>query len=326
MMVGIMQSMKLPVLHSRYSAAVVPGATATKPPQKWQGLIDRRDRAPALPLVHTTSGAVAVNKAESHRAVDTSKGLRPILLAAMVGFVAGTLGGALGLGGGFLVVPALTSLFGIDPRIAIGTSSAVVFSVSCIACQAYISRGLASFRASAAIALSALITARIGATLTARAQPKALKRGFGGWLLLVSFLIGAKSFGLLDAGVGIPGAGEIASLPKLAMLGSTTGLLSGLLGVGGGTVLVPLLTLLFGFPQAEAQGCALLGMVPPSVVSLRTHWQKGNFDRRLAMGAVAGAVIGGWLGSRIAADLPEKSLRLVFAVVLTGVGAKYLRS
>jgi len=230
----------------------------------------------------------------------------------------------LGLGGGFLVVPALTSLLKVPPRVSIGTSSCVVLAVSCVACHAYLQRGLASPRASLFIALAAMLSARLGALLTNKVNPKTLKHLFGGWLLIVSSLIGAKAAGLMVS-ASVPGAGEIAAVLPLLALGAGTGLISGLLGVGGGTVLVPSLTLLFQFPQPEAQGCALLGMVPPSMVSVWTHWRRSNVDKALAAGAVFGALVGGWSGSLLATSLPERTLRVVFAIVLSFVGVKYLR-
>merc|ERR1711972_1107625 len=128
------------------------------------------------------------------------------------------------------------------------------------------------------------------------------------------------------AGVAVKGAAEAAALAPLLLLGAVTGFISGLLGVGGGTVLVPALTLGFGFSQPEAQGCALLGMVPPAVVSPYTHWSRGNVDRQLVAYAVAGALAGGVGGSLAAAGLPERTLRMVFSAVLACVGIKYLRS
>lgn len=247
------------------------------------------------------------------------------MAAAGIGFTAGALGGSLGLGGGFLIVPALTSLLKVEPRLAIGTSAFCVLAVSCSACIMYVVRGLASPRAAGTIALAALLTARVGAMTTGKVNPKTLKKAFGCWLLIVSALIGGKALGIMPANVPIPNAGSVVPLPPLLLLGSVTGFISGLLGVGGGTVLVPALSLAFGFPQAEAHGCALLGMIPPAMVSTSTHLQQGNVEKVLVGAAIAGALLGGSAGSGFAAFLPERSLRILFACVLSCVGVKYLR-
>ncbi|CAL1143530.1 unnamed protein product [Cladocopium goreaui] len=243
-----------------------------------------------------------------------------------IGLVAGGLGGALGLGGGFLVVPALNSLMGLEPRKSIGTSSFVVLATSASAVCTYIHEGLASLRAAGAIAVTAVISARMGASMTNKVKPKTLKKGFGAWLLLVSVVIMAKALRLLPVHSSVTHAGATAALLPLSGLGIASGLVSGLLGVGGGTVLVPVLALAFAFPQSEAQGSALLAMLLPSVVSCSTHWSKGNVDRDLAGFAVLGALLGGFGGGEMAALLPERALRLIFAAVLSVVAVKYIRS
>lgn len=274
-----------------------------------------RLRAAAAETLDATSGTE-----------DAAADRRKVLGSLAIGLVAGGLGGALGLGGGFLVVPAMCTLLGTEPRKAVGTSAMVVLAVSCVACRTYVARGLASWRAAGCIALAALLTARVGASMTARTKPAVLKRAFGGYLMLVSAIIGLKAAGLLMAGASIRGAGAVAPIVPLLGLGAVTGFVSGLLGVGGGTVLVPSLTLAFSFPQPEAQGCALLGMVPPAVVSSSTHLSKGNVDSKLVWGAVLGAMVGGAGGSYGAAMLPERTLRICFAVVLACVGLKYASS
>jgi len=242
-----------------------------------------------------------------------------------IGLVAGALGGALGLGGGFLIVPALTSLLRAEPRKAVGTSAVVVLAVSVTACWSYVAKGLAPERDALAIAVSALLTAGPGAMLTSRVNPKVLKRCFGGWLLFVSTLIVFRVSGMLHTSLVTARQREsVYELIWLCILGSMTGIVKGLLGVGGGTVLVPALTLLFGFMQKEAQGCALLGTIPPSLVSVATHWRQGNVDKQLTSTVVIGAMVGGVSGSLLATKLPEKALQLIFVSVLSSIGIQYV--
>jgi len=200
----------------------------------------------------------------------------------------------------------------------------VVLAVSCSACQVYIAKGLASTRASSAVALTAVVSAYFGASLTERCDSKTLKRLFGGWLLVVSVLIFAKVLGLTGSN-SMTGAGATVAIAPLLVLGIFTGFCSGLLGIGGGTVLVPALTLAMAFPQNEAQGCAVLGMLLPAAISMSTHWRRSNVDHSLAAPAALGALVGGAGGSLVATHLPEHALRIVFATVLSCVGAKYMR-
>merc|ERR1712217_393326 len=110
----------------------------------------------------------------------------------------------------------------------------------------------------------------------------------------------------------------------MGLLGSVTGLVKGLLGVGGGTVLVPALTLAYGFAQHEAQGCAIVGTIPPSIISAMTHWRQGNVEIRLTSVVVFGSMIGAMIGSAVATELPEKTLRLVFVICLSLIGLHYM--
>ena len=86
---------------------------------------------------------------------------------------------------------------GLEPRKSIGTSSFVVLATSASAVCSYIYEGLTSFRAAAAIGVTAMVSARIGATMTNKVKPKTLKKGFGAWLMIVSVMIIAKAMKLL---------------------------------------------------------------------------------------------------------------------------------
>ena len=86
---------------------------------------------------------------------------------------------------------------GLEPRKSIGTSSFVVLATSASAVCSYIYEGLTSFRAAAAIGVTAMVSARIGATMTNKVKPKTLKKGFGAWLMIVSVVIFAKAMKLL---------------------------------------------------------------------------------------------------------------------------------
>ena len=102
------------------------------------------------------------------------------------------------------------------------------------------------------------------------------------------------------------------------LLGICAGILSGLLGLGSGTILVPALVLLYGFEQKSAQGMALAAMVPMALVGALRYWKNPEIDMNAAvigliiLGALAGVLVGTELMSRLPVDI----LRKVFAVVL----------
>ncbi len=109
------------------------------------------------------------------------------------------------------------------------------------------------------------------------------------------------------------------------LLGLGVGLLSGMLGIGGGVVLVPALVLLLEVDQHTAQGVSLMVIVPTALVGALTHHRLGNVVPRLALGLGATAVVGALVGSWLSGMLDAGLLRRGFGVLLVIVAAKMLR-
>lgn len=109
---------------------------------------------------------------------------------------------------------------------------------------------------------------------------------------------------------------DTALLIGAIVIGITAGTMSGLLGIGGGLVIVPLLVLVLAQTQHIAQGVSLAVIVPTAIAGAITHYRKGNVDVPLAVTLASGAVIGSLIGSTVAAVLADGTLRRVFAVAL----------
>jgi uncharacterized membrane protein YfcA len=101
-------------------------------------------------------------------------------------------------------------------------------------------------------------------------------------------------------------------------LGLGTGLLSGLLGVGGGIIMVPVFVYLFKMNVHQAVGTSLAVMVPIALIGSLKHFLGGNVELRGMVFFVLAALVGGWLGATLAQALPALVLRRVFAVFLAG--------
>lgn len=108
------------------------------------------------------------------------------------------------------------------------------------------------------------------------------------------------------------------------LIGLAAGLVNGLLGVGGGTVLVPALTLWKQVPDHQAHGTTLAVILPTSVASVLVYSQRGYLDWRLALWLAAGGATGSYLGARLLERLSEATLRKVFAVFLILAGLQLL--
>jgi uncharacterized membrane protein YfcA len=111
-------------------------------------------------------------------------------------------------------------------------------------------------------------------------------------------------------------------LALILLLSTGVGVMSGLFGVGGGVLLVPLLVLLFGFEQHRAQGTSLVALVPPTgLLAFVNYARVGNVDWQVGLLLMPGVFLGGMLGSRLAQTLSPQWMRRVFAVLLFILGA-----
>ncbi len=240
----------------------------------------------------------------------------------LIGFGAGAFGALLGLGGGVLIVPALTGILRLSQHDAHGTSLVAVALTAVVGSLTYAAGGSVDWVAAVLLAATAMLAARLGARATRRLQARTLRRVFGAFLLGVAFLLPFKhQLPHVRAG----GAGML-SWVILLLAGGLAGFLSGLLGVGGGTVMVPALVLGDGLDQHLAQGTSLAAMVLPSLIGAYTHWTLGHVRRKVVPGLLAGVLLGAYLGGRLALGIPEFLLRTLFAVILVWMALRYLRA
>lgn len=109
----------------------------------------------------------------------------------------------------------------------------------------------------------------------------------------------------------------------LVIIGLLAGFLSGILGVGGGVVMVPLMVLLLGFTQHQAQGTSLAVLaVPVTLAAAYNYYQDGSLNWKYALIMALMFVIGGYLGSKLAISLDEKLLKRIFGIVLVVLGLR----
>ena len=119
----------------------------------------------------------------------------------------------------------------------------------------------------------------------------------------------------------------INTILSLVLIGILAGILSGLVGVGGGIVMVPLLILFFGYSQHQAQGTSLAVLaVPVTLLAAYNYHKQGHLDWRYAAVIAVFFVLGGFIGSKIAISLDQKMLKKVFGVILLFVAGKMLLS
>ena len=103
----------------------------------------------------------------------------------------------------------------------------------------------------------------------------------------------------------------------LIIVGLAAGVLSGMVGVGGGIIIVPALVFFLGFSQHQAQGTSLgLLLLPVGILAVINYYNKGYIDIKVVIIMSVAFVLGGWLGSKLSLSLPQEMVKKIFAILL----------
>ena len=118
---------------------------------------------------------------------------------------------------------------------------------------------------------------------------------------------------------------SIQTIAVLLLVGLLAGMLSGLVGLGGGVIIVPALVYILGFSQHQATGTSLgILLLPAGIFAVINYYKRGYVDVQVVLLIFAGFLLGGWLGSKISTGLDEATLKKVFAVALLLIAGKVL--
>ncbi|MCP2032343.1 putative membrane protein YfcA [Okibacterium sp. HSC-33S16] len=243
----------------------------------------------------------------------------------VIGLAAGFLSGLFGVGGGILIVPALVILLALDQRIAAGTSLAAIVPMATVGVLSYALGGSVDWIVALLLVIGSVVGAQIGSALLARIPRRVLSWFFIGFLVVV---IGTLFLAIpsRDASVDI----TVLSGAGLVVLGLGTGVLSGLLGIGGGVVIVPLLILLFGASDLVAKGTSLLVIIPTALFGTLGNLRRHNVDLSAAAVIGVSACTTTAAGAAIAGIISPTLSTVLFAIFLAAVAVqmtvKVLRS
>jgi uncharacterized protein len=234
------------------------------------------------------------------------------------GSITGLVGGLLGVGGGIVLIPMLTAWAGFDQHSAHGTGIVAVAFTALVGVVVY-GRGEAVDLVSAVqITLVALPATVFAARYSPRVSAERLRRLFGIFIIAVALVLPFRD--LLGGGDLVLGGG----MPVMLVIGAASGVISGLLGVGGGSVLVPGLVLVTGFTQQLAQGTSLAVIFPSSSAGAMAHARLGHVRSRALPPILLGTLAGSWAGASGALALPGQTLRIIFSAVLLFMGARFV--
>jgi uncharacterized protein len=229
------------------------------------------------------------------------------------------LSGLFGVGGGILIVPGLVLLLRMNQRVAHATSLAAIVPIAASAVAGYALEGSIDWPAAVWLASGAAVGAVIGARALQRLSDRTLRQAFGGFLLLSALAL------LLHISDGT-GRGDLgpALAAGLVAAGLISGVLAGLLGVGGGIIIVPALILLFAFPNAVARGTSLVVIMPTAIAGTLQNVRKRLADLRTAVWVGLGGVVAAFAASLVSVRLDPRVSSILFAALLVAVASRLL--
>ncbi len=240
------------------------------------------------------------------------------MILSAIGLALGLLLGILGGGGSILTVPALVYSAGIEPKTAIAMSMAIVGTTSAVGAIRKWREGTVRLSAAITFGLAAMLGALGGARLAA------LIRG-DVQLILLALVMCAAATAMLRSRVAAPSTAVVRPA-LLALSGCAVGVLTGVIGIGGGFLIVPTLTMLAGLGMAEAIGTSLAIITMNSAAGFAgTVGQVAMPWRETALVATA-AVAGILMGSSVGAKLSAAQLKRAFALFLYAVALFVLYS
>jgi uncharacterized membrane protein YfcA len=259
----------------------------------------------------------------------------------IVGGATGFFSGLLGVGGGFIMIPLLT-VMGVPIHTAVGTCLAFVACASLIGLVQHVRQGSIDPLVALILTLPAALMANLAAGFSNLLAPRVLHGLFGallvGILLMYHFSPGSRSPRTVSAARALPLRWYVLQrqrivgdtpyqydfhIIKAVFSGMFTGTLTGLFGIGGGVLLVPLAIVVLHMPVRVTAGTSLAVFILPSVVGAFTHWRLGNVDVGLWLPLVVAGIVGSYIGARCVIRVPPARLKYVF-LLLVSAGAVFM--
>lgn len=277
-----------------------------------------------------------------------------VVLLALAGFLAGGLGALVGIGGGVVLVPTLVLLFGVDIRLAVAASLVSVVATSTAAGSVWVGKGLANMRLGMTLEIATTLGGISGGLLAASVPPRVLAGLFSVMMVVTATLMmrgrdshgakpedgpkapapkdepaGHEAVGSLAGSYYDPHANglvhyEAAHLPLGSAISFTAGILSGMLGVGGGFIKVPAMNLGMRVPIKVAAATSNFMIGVTAVSSLFVYYARGFVHPYLAAPVALGVVVGALSGTALARRVSPRILRLVLSGVLILVAVQML--
>lgn len=246
---------------------------------------------------------------------------------AVIGLVAGFLGGIIGTGGCSVMLPAIHFWMGYPAPIAVGTTLFAVIFTALSGGYAHLVRKNLDVRATTILGVSGILGVLVGSWLfTLLTSHVALL----GLILGLAFLWPALRMSREGLGFGAMPKREGNTIPEhragMTVFGAVIGLLTGIVGLGGGYALVPGLIYLFGAPVYVTMGTSLATMIPLAIVGGGIKLAQGYVALGAGLVLAAGTIVGAQIGAAVIKKFKPNTLKLIFGLYFLYVSAKFIAS
>lgn len=262
------------------------------------------------------------------------------LILLPIAIVAGFFGALLGLGGGIIVVPVLTLVFGIDIRYAIAASLISIIATSSGAAASFLKDHLTNLRLAILLEIGTVFGAMSGFLLSGYMNPAMLYYIFGGFLFFSAVMMFKKKHDSraevnhpwaekLKLDSKFPEKGEwhhykVANVPVGLFAMYFAGILSALLGIGSGIFKVIAMDGAMKLPMKVSSATSNFMIGVTASASAGAYLLRGDIRPEIAAPVSVGIIMGSWLGARVMPKLPASSIRKVFVVVLVIVSIQMI--
>lgn len=263
------------------------------------------------------------------------------LLLLSISILAGFLGALLGLGGGIIVVPALTLFFGVDIRYAVAASLISIIATSSGAAASYLKDHLTNVRLAVLLELGTVGGAITGFLISSAIKASWLYLLFGGFLFFSSVMMFRKkgdprsdvdhpwSQKLKLAGTypdmhGSTIAYKVANVPIGLMSMFVAGIFSALLGIGSGIFKVMAMDGAMKLPMKVSSATSNFMIGVTATASAGAYLMRGDIRPEIAVPVALGIIVGSWTGAKVMTRMPAEHIRKIFVVVLTVVSVQMI--
>jgi len=230
----------------------------------------------------------------------------------LIGLIGGFLSGLLGLGGGVIMLPFLTFLGGVPLKLATGTSLVHVLVAAATGMLSHLRAGMVDFKAGLILGTAGILGGFLGSFLSVLLSTRSLNLIF---LFLVALAI-ILLFIPLKPYEGNYIKGNFSKIEGI-LIGLGCGLLVGLLGVGGGFILIPLMIYILRIPLRETIGTSLMIILISSLGTFGAKYGVGHIDMIITSLVVSGSVLGALTGAYVSRKIHVKFLRLILISLLS---------